>query len=106
MNQYEGFLQEFPGFRRDALLTEYLPTLKALPNAAVTRVVCGGCGDFKVIVNQPASDHGDWAGEGPRQLQGELLEALVPTPLARSVRRRVAYGPPGGAERRRSFGSF
>ena len=52
------------------------------------------------------TDHGDWAGEGPRQLQGELLEALVPTPLAWSVRRRVAYGPPGGAERRRSFGSF
>mmetsp|Transcript_87952 Transcript_87952/g.249277 ORF Transcript_87952/g.249277 Transcript_87952/m.249277 type:complete len:118 (+) Transcript_87952:80-433(+) len=44
-----------------ALLVEYLPTLKALPNAEVTRVVCGGCGDFKVIVNQPAADHGAWA---------------------------------------------
>ena len=44
-----------------ALLEEYLPTLKALPNAEVTRVVCGGCGDFKVIVNQPADDHGAWS---------------------------------------------
>lgn len=44
-----------------ALLAEYLPTLKALPNAEVTRVVCGGCGDFKVIVNQPAADHGAWS---------------------------------------------
>ena len=44
-----------------ALLAEYLPALKALPNAEVTRVVCGGCGDFKVIVNQPAADHGAWS---------------------------------------------
>ena len=44
-----------------ALLVEYLPALKAIPNAEVTRVVCGGCGDFKVIVNQPASDHDAWA---------------------------------------------
>ena len=31
-----------------ALLAEYLPTLKALPNATVQRVVCGGCGDVSV----------------------------------------------------------
>lgn len=43
-----------------ALLTEYLPALKALPGAEVTRVVCGGCGDFKVIVNQPAAEHDAW----------------------------------------------
>ena len=43
------------------LLAEYLPTLKAIPNAEVSRVVCGGCGDFKVIVNQPAADHGAWS---------------------------------------------
>ena len=42
------------------LLASYLPTLKALPNAEVTRVVCGGCGDFKIIVNQPAADHDAW----------------------------------------------
>lgn len=42
------------------LLEEYLPKLKALPNATVSRVVCGGCGDFKVIINQPAADHGVW----------------------------------------------
>ena len=47
-----------------ALLDDYLPTLKAIPNAEVTRVVCGGCGDFKVIVNQPAADHGAWADGG------------------------------------------
>ena len=47
-----------------ALLTEYLPTLKALPSAEVTRVVCGGCGDFKVIVNQPAAEHDAWKAGG------------------------------------------
>ena len=46
-----------------ALLTEYLPKLKALPDAEVSRVVCGGCGDFKVIINQPAAKHGEWAAE-------------------------------------------
>ena len=42
------------------LLEEYLPELKALPSAEVSRVVCGGCGDFKVIVNQPAAEHDAW----------------------------------------------
>jgi len=46
------------------LLAEYLPTLKALPNAEVSRVVCGGCGDFKVIVNQPCADHDAWKAGG------------------------------------------
>ena len=46
------------------LLAKHLPTLKALPNATVTRVVCGGCGDFKVIINQPAEEHGAWSGAG------------------------------------------
>ena len=44
------------------LLTEYLVELKALPSAEVTRIVCGGCGDFKVVVNQPAAEHGTWQG--------------------------------------------
>ena len=44
----------------EALLQEYLPKLKALPAAEVTRVVCGGCGDFKVIVNQPCAEHDAW----------------------------------------------
>ena len=39
------------------LFEEYKATLKALPGAEVTRIVCGGCGDFKVIVNQPCADH-------------------------------------------------
>ena len=30
----------------EELLQSYLPTLKALPNAEVTRVMCGGCHDF------------------------------------------------------------
>ena len=34
--------------------------LKVLPNAEVTRVVCGGCQDFKIIVNQPLEDHDAW----------------------------------------------
>ena len=41
-----------------ALLAEYLPKLKEIPSAEITRVVCGGCGDFKVIINQPAAEHG------------------------------------------------
>ena len=61
-----------------ALLAEYLPALKALPNAEVTRVVCGGCGDFKVIVNQPAADHGAWseAKFAPEEEFCEKLKAL------------------------------
>jgi len=47
-----------------ALLAEYLPKLKALTNVEVTRMVCGGCGDFKVIMNQPAADHDAWKGGG------------------------------------------
>jgi NADPH-dependent glutamate synthase beta subunit-like oxidoreductase len=30
----------------EELLQSYLPALKALPNAEVTRVMCGSCGDF------------------------------------------------------------
>ena len=37
--------------------------LQALPNAAVYRVVCGGCGDFKVVVKQPTKDHGEWGSK-------------------------------------------
>lgn len=40
---------------------EYLPKLKEIPKAEITRVVCGGCGDFKVIINQPAAEHGAWS---------------------------------------------
>ena len=44
-----------------ALLAEYLPKLKAdLPTAEISRIVCGGCGDFKVIINHPVKDHGAW----------------------------------------------
>merc|ERR1740127_211774 len=40
------------------LLTEYLPKLKELPGAEITRQVCGGCMDFKVSITQPLDDHG------------------------------------------------
>ena len=62
----------------EALLQEYLPTLKALPKATVTRVVCGGCGDFKVIVKQPAAEHGAWGklGFAPEAEFLEKLEAI------------------------------
>ena len=57
---------------------EYLPKIKALPNAEVTRMVCGGCGDFKVIVNQPAADHDAWkaAGYEPEAAFLATLKAL------------------------------
>ena len=62
----------------EALLQEYLPTLKALPNATVSRIVCGGCGDFKVVVTQPAADHGAWGSKGfaPEQEFLAKLEAI------------------------------
>ena len=44
------------------LLTEYLPTLKAMDGAEVSRVVCGGCADFKVITKLPADKYGGWEG--------------------------------------------
>lgn len=40
-----------------ALLDEYISTLKALPNAEVTRIVCGGCGDFKVCALRDGCDN-------------------------------------------------
>ena len=39
-----------------ALLDEYLPKIKALPKASVTRQVCGGCLDFKVSITQPLDE--------------------------------------------------
>ena len=43
------------------LLTEFLPKIKELPGAEVTRQVCGGCLDFKVSITQPLAEHGEWA---------------------------------------------
>ena len=58
------------------LLGTYLAQLKALPSAEVTRVVCGSCGDFKVIVNQPAADHGAW-GEKKFEPEEEFTAKLA-----------------------------
>lgn len=62
----------------EALLKEYLPKLKAIPSAEVTRVVCGGCGDFKVIINQPAAEHDAWkaAGYAPEEEFTAKLKAI------------------------------
>ena len=59
-----------------ALFAEHVDTLKALPNAEVTRMVCGGCGDFKVIVNQPAADHDAWRDNSSYAPEAEFLAAL------------------------------
>uniref|UniRef100_A0A7S3AKC5 Uncharacterized protein n=1 Tax=Haptolina ericina TaxID=156174 RepID=A0A7S3AKC5_9EUKA len=61
-----------------ALLSEYLAELKQLPNAEVSRVVCGGCGDFKVVINQPAADHGEWGKKefAPEAAFMEKLKAI------------------------------
>ena len=64
------------------LLTEYLPKLKALEGAEVTRQVCGGCMDFKVSITQPLEPHGAfmedlaleevWRARGTKQQQPPL----------------------------------
>ena len=40
------------------------------------RVVCGGCGDFKVVITQPAEEHGAWKDKefAPEK---EFLEKLT-----------------------------
>lgn len=59
-----------------ALLDEYLPALKALPGASITRQVCGGCLDFKVSITQPLKEHGEWAEANYDPLESEFLAKL------------------------------
>ena len=59
-----------------ALLKEYLPKLKALPKAEITRQVCGGCLDFKVSIVQPLEEHGAWAGKDYNPLEEEFVAKL------------------------------
>eukprot|EP00532_Pseudo-nitzschia_australis_P003003 CAMPEP_0168199296 /NCGR_PEP_ID=MMETSP0139_2-20121125/22331_1 /TAXON_ID=44445 /ORGANISM="Pseudo-nitzschia australis, Strain 10249 10 AB" /LENGTH=153 /DNA_ID=CAMNT_0008124243 /DNA_START=226 /DNA_END=687 /DNA_ORIENTATION=+ len=59
-----------------ALLDEYLPQLKALPSASITRQVCGGCLDFKVSVSQPLEEHGAWAEADYNPLEEEFMAKL------------------------------
>ena len=47
----------------EALLQEYLPKLKALPSSDVYRVMCGGCHDFKIVINQPCAEHDAWKAQ-------------------------------------------
>lgn len=58
------------------LLTEYLPKLKALPGAEITRQVCGGCLDFKVSITQPLAEHSAWAAASYNPLE----EVITPLP--------------------------
>ena len=58
------------------LLTEYLPAIKALPNADVKRAVCGGCLDFKVTIVQPLADHETWANADYQPLEEEFMSKL------------------------------
>jgi hypothetical protein len=59
-----------------SLLAEYLPKLKELPGAKVTRQVCGGCLDFKVSIVQPLEEHGAWADANYEPLESEFLDKL------------------------------
>merc|ERR1719217_334921 len=59
-----------------SLLDEYLPKLKELPGAKITRQVCGGCLDFKVSITQPLKEHGDWAEADYGPIEGEFMEKL------------------------------
>ena len=59
-----------------SLLEEYLPKIKALPKASVTRQVCGGCMDFKVSISQPLDEHGAWAEDEYNPLEAEFVEKL------------------------------
>ena len=59
-----------------SLLNEYLPKLKALPKAQITRQVCGGCLDFKVSIVQPLEEHGAWAEANYEPLESEFMEKL------------------------------
>jgi hypothetical protein len=58
------------------LLAEYLPKLKKLPKAKVTRQVCGGCLDFKVSIVQPLAEHGEWAGANYDPIESEFMKKL------------------------------
>jgi len=56
------------------LLMEYLPKLKALPGAEITRQVCGGCLDFKVSITQPLEEHGAFMAD--LSLEDEFMGKL------------------------------
>merc|ERR1719201_1419937 len=58
------------------LLSEFLPKLKELPGAEVTRQVCGGCLDFKVSISQPLAEHGEWAEADYNPLEEEFMTKL------------------------------
>ena len=70
----------------EALLQEYLPALKALPGAEVTRVMCGGCHDFKIVVNQPCADHDAWKAADYAPAPEILAKVDLTAPTAERAR--------------------
>merc|ERR1719181_1954592 len=83
------------------LLGEYLPKLKALPKAEITRQVCGGCLDFKVSIVQPLEEHGAWAEAEYNPLEAEFLEKLKAIDGVSQVETKVykeSGGAPGGGD--------
>ena len=47
------------------VVDEYLPELKKLsPDATITRMVCGGCLDFKLMTTVPLDTFGPWEEKG------------------------------------------
>lgn len=63
-----------------ALLVSFLPKLKALPKAKITRQMCGSCGDFKVNITQPLAEHGAWAAKSYNPLEKEFMAKLKKIP--------------------------
>eukprot|EP00614_Pseudopedinella_elastica_P008676 CAMPEP_0172604008 /NCGR_PEP_ID=MMETSP1068-20121228/24243_1 /TAXON_ID=35684 /ORGANISM="Pseudopedinella elastica, Strain CCMP716" /LENGTH=147 /DNA_ID=CAMNT_0013405927 /DNA_START=57 /DNA_END=500 /DNA_ORIENTATION=- len=47
------------------VVEEFLPAIKAVSKeAVVTRMVCGGCLDFKLLTTVPLEDFGPWEEKG------------------------------------------
>merc|ERR1711933_479010 len=58
------------------VVDEYLPELKAVSEgAAVNRLVCGSCLDFKLMTTVPLEDFGPWEGKDFAP-EGEFLEKI------------------------------
>lgn len=83
-----------------ALLDEYLPKIKALPKASVTRQVCGGCLDFKVSITQPLDEH---RALSKKKAHGREDRPACPSGgLAEGGRNSPQPGAPPGAGTRRA----
>lgn len=62
------------------VVAEYLPLIKkASKDAAVNRLVCGACLDFKLMVTVPLADFGPWEASGFVP-EAEFLEKIKAIP--------------------------